>query len=209
MKKRIFAYLLGLFILALGITLLKKAQLGISPESSVPAAVSNITPFTFGTMTMAFHVLSFLLVVLLDRKVELKTVMLLPLAVLFGQIIDFCGWLLQFGEMALWLRFASCFAGISLTALGIDVIVGAKLLLPGPDAFMHAASVHFGTPLGTVKIMGDAACVTAAVAIELLSGGKIVSIGVGTLFSMYLTGKLVTLFKKWLPWLEVKPAASE
>lgn len=203
MKKRIPVYILGLFVMAFGVVLIKKGDLGMSPISSIPAAVANITPFTLGNTTIAFHVLCILLQILLLRKLTLKMILLLPLAVVFGYIIDLYMFILKFGGMTLWLRCVISFAGIVFTALGIVIIVGVDLMLPAPDAFLRAASQHFNKPLGTVKIIGDVTWVAITVIIELLSRGKIISVGIGTLASMYLTGKFVSLFKKWLPWLDM------
>lgn len=45
-------YLLGLLILALGIMLNTKANLGVSPIISVPYSISHIIGFSFANMTM-------------------------------------------------------------------------------------------------------------------------------------------------------------
>lgn len=81
LKRRLPQYLVGLLLMALGIVLVKKAEIGISPVSAIPAALSNLTPFTLGNTTIAFHVLCVLVQILLMRQVTLKTLLILPLAV--------------------------------------------------------------------------------------------------------------------------------
>ena len=202
MKKRIPIYILGLFIMAFGIVLIKKANLGMSPLSAIPAAVANFTTFTLGNTTIGFHVFCIILQIILTRRVTVKTVLLLPLAVVFGYIIDLYMFIMGFVAVVYWLRIACCFFGIVFTALGIVIIVSVDLMLPAPDAFLLSASLFFKRPLSQVKIIGDITWVVVAVAIELVNTGNIVSVGIGTLASMYLTGRFVGIIKQRLPQLE-------
>lgn len=48
-------YMVGLLILALGLTLNTKAGLGVSPIISVPYSLSLIFGFNFGNMTLVFY----------------------------------------------------------------------------------------------------------------------------------------------------------
>jgi len=193
--------MLGLFIMAFGVVLIRKAELGMSPISAIPAAIANITPFTLGNTSIGFHVLCVILQIILVRKITLKTVLLLPLAVVFGYIIDLYMFILNPGVMAFWCRIILCLFGIVFTALGIVIVVSVDLMLPAPDAFLLAASRYFEKSLSQVKIIGDISWVFIAAVIELLNMGTIASVGIGTLASMYLTGKLVGVFKKHLPWI--------
>lgn len=208
MKRRLPQYFAGLIIMAMGVVFIKKADIGISPLSAIPAAVANITPFTLGNTTIAFHAVCVLLIILLDRRVTVKTALILPLAVAFGYIIDLFMYLFAFGAMALWVKCLVCLAGIVFTALGIVVIVGADLMLPAPDALLREASLRFHKPLSAVKVAGDVLWVVITLAIELIASHRVVSVGVGTLVSMLLTGKLVGVFKKWFPFFETAPRQS-
>lgn len=208
MKRRLPQYFVGLLVMALGVVLIKRAEIGISPLSAIPAAVSNITPFTLGNTTIAFHICCVLLQILVVRKIDLKTVLILPLAAVFGYIIDLLMFLLPMEGMGLWLKLLVSFGGIVLTGLGIVIIVGADLMLPAPDAFLRAVSGKYGISLSKVKIAGDALWVIITLAIELIASGRVVSIGVGTVLSVLLTGKFVGVFGKLLPWLKMEPASA-
>ena len=72
-------------------------------------------------------------------------------------------------------------------------------MLPAPDAFLRTVSQHLCRPLGTVKVIGDVTWVVAAIVIELLASGMVTSVGVGTVASMLLTGKFVSLLRRRLP----------
>lgn len=206
LKRQLPQYIIGLLILALGAVFLKKAQLGMTPILSIPAAVSTVTPASLGTTTMLFHVVCWIGILALRRRVDGKTVLILPLAVVFGWIVDGYMLLLNFGEMALWVRVPVNLCGIVFTALGIVIIVGCQGLLPAPDALLRTISLKYDIPLSRVKMAGDAVWVVIAILVDLIFSHKLfLSVGVGTILSVLLTGRLVGVFGTCLPWLEVKP----
>ncbi len=197
--------MIGLLILALGAVLLKKAALGMTPILSIPAAVSTVTPLSLGTTTMLFHVVCWIGILVLQRKINLKTILILPLAIVFGWIVDGYMLLLNFGEMALWVRIVVNLCGIAFTALGIVTIVGCQGILPAPDAFLRTVNVKYNIPLSKVKMAGDAVWVVVALVIDLIFSHKLfLSVGVGTVLSVLLCGRLVGIFGKHLPWLTIK-----
>ena len=205
LERRLPQYAAGLVIMAMGIVFIKRAGVGNSPLSAIPAAVASLTPLTLGNTTIAFHAFCVLLQILVRRRVTVKTLLTLPLAVAFGYLIDLLMLLFKINGLTLPMQLALCLAGIILTALGIVIIVGADLMLPAPDALLRAASVQWGRPLAVIKTAGDILWVAAAAAIDLVFAGKVTSIGIGTLASMLLTGKFVGIFKKHLAFLEMEP----
>lgn len=205
LKRRLPQYAIGLIVLALGSVLVKKADTGISPISSTPSALSNITPLSFGTTTAIFHVFCFILILLVQRKIDLKTILILPVAVVFGMITDLWMFLLAFGDMPLPLRYVLTLIGIVVTALGVVIIVGSDLMLPAPDAFPRTVSKLYNQPLSRMKIAADALWVVIAIIVELTFCHKIVSVWIGTLLAVFLTGKLVGVYSKYFPWIFMEP----
>lgn len=191
--------------MAFGVILLAKSDLGISPISAIPYILSLIKPFTFGTMTLAFHLLCVLFQVVIWRKITLKIILQIPLTLGFSALLDLFMSFIKVAEPAIWLRTILCLFGIIFTALGIVMIVSMDLMLPPPDAFLRAVSSRFKIELYKVKIVGDVSWVVITFVISLLSTRKVLAIGVGTLLSMYLTGKFVGIFKKYLQFMEMEP----
>mgnify|MGYP000603589825 CR=1 FL=1 len=54
--KRYLLFLVGLFVNALGVSLVTKANLGTSPISSIPYVLSLNFPFTLGNFTIFFSI---------------------------------------------------------------------------------------------------------------------------------------------------------
>ncbi len=56
-KIRLVIYLIGLFIMTLGISMSVKSNLGVSPVSSIPYTITCITGLEMGKATILFHII--------------------------------------------------------------------------------------------------------------------------------------------------------
>lgn len=55
-KIRLVVYLIGLFIMTLGISMSVKSNLGVSSVSSIPYTITCITGLEMGKATILFHI---------------------------------------------------------------------------------------------------------------------------------------------------------
>jgi uncharacterized membrane protein YczE len=87
--KRYLFFVLGLMVLAFGVALSVKANLGTSPISSLPYVLSLAFPLTIGQFTILMHIVFILLQIALLRKdFDWIQLMQLPAAILFGVFTD-------------------------------------------------------------------------------------------------------------------------
>lgn len=203
--RRLIQYALGLAVMALGVVLFKRVDFGVSPITSVPAAVSNITPLSLGTATTLLHALCVVGQVIVCRRVTLKAVLTLIVGVPFGWIIDLFMWLIPAAELSIAARAAILAAGLALSGLGVQLIVGCDLMLPAPDELTHTISQVHGKKLSNVKITADAVYVAIALAVDLISAGAVSTVGLGTVLSVLFTGRFIGLFNRLFPKLTMDP----
>jgi uncharacterized membrane protein YczE len=82
---RMFVYLLGLFIMTLGISMSVKSNLGVSPVSSIPYSITCIFGLEMGKATILFHICLVLLqIVILRKAFKLKNLLQVIVGVIFG-----------------------------------------------------------------------------------------------------------------------------
>ncbi len=205
LKRRIPQYILGLVLMAFGLVFIKRLMMGISPISSVPDAISMVTPFTLGNVTIAFHVLCVIGQIIVNKKPTLRIILTLPLAIGFGYLIDFFVWIMDYTVDPIWLRLVLLVPGIFVSALGVVLIVGADLMLPAPDAFMRTISAVYKIPLSKVKTCGDIIWVATSVIIDLSCTGTLHSVGLGTVCSALFVGKCIGFYNKRFPGLNMPP----
>ena len=154
----------GLFLSSLGVALLKKAALGVSPISSAANIVSIAVPnLSLGTWLIIWNcvlILGQLLILRRDfRAVELLQ---LPLSVLFGLFTDLSMSLLDFVEPGSYIEcFVLVVLGTATMALGISLTVIADVIMNSGEALVKAVSDKTGKAFGSMKIAFDACCVAA------------------------------------------------
>lgn len=203
--RRLIQYALGLVVMALGVVCLKRVELGISPITSVPAAVSNITALTLGTATTLLHALCVVGQVAVLRRVTLKAVLTMLVGVPFGWVIDLFMWVFPASELSIVLRAVILIVGLALSGLGVQMIVGCDLMLPAPDELTHTISQVYNKKLSNVKIVADAIYVAIALAIDLIFTGTVSTVGIGTVLSVLLTGRFIGWFNRLFPKLTMEP----
>ena len=203
--RRAVQYAAGLVVMAMGVVLMKRVDLGISPITAVPAAVSAITPFSLGNMTIFLHALCVVGQILIVRRITLKSILTMLVGVPFGYIIDGLMLLFDPGALGWVMRIVLLIIGLALSGLGVQLVVGSDLMLPAPDELSHTISQVYRKKLSNVKIISDAIYVAIAVAVDLIFSGRVFTVGVGTVLSVLLVWRFVGWFGKLFPKLTMAP----
>lgn len=210
--RRYAAFVVSLFILALGVALTLRADLGSSPISCPPYVLSRAPQplLSIGGYIFCMQFFFVLAQIILLRK-DFQKIQLLQLAVclIFGTFTDVAMFLtepLQWGGglsgyLLRWLQLA--FGG---AILGIGVAWEVRcdvLMIPGEGLPATIARV-FRIDFGKVKIAFDVTLVAAAVALCYFFWGRWRwdMVGFGTLFSMFYVGFIVRLVNPHMRWLD-------
>lgn len=196
--KRFVLYVVGLFFLALGVSLSIRANLGVSPVSSLPYAMSLTTGITIGVTTIVAHVLYIMIQVLLTKKFEWKGALIqLMIAFLFGFFINtslaLVNWVLPPAETIL-LQALYLIVSLFLVAGGLFGYSNANFTLMPYDELTKVISSVFKMPFGKAKIIGDVINVIVAGAICLIFLRSFGSIGVGTIAASVSIGRILDIF---------------
>ena len=205
MVKRFLVMLFGLIVTALGLAICVRPDLGISPITTLPYALSHVVPaLSLGTFVSLQHLVFFILTVLLLRR-DFKPfqILQLPCAFVFGYFVDLWGLLLEaFTPSAYWARILMLLAGCVVVALGFSFIFTSGVALEANTAFLNALALRTGKPYGTLKIISDIVIVLLAAAVSLIFLHQIVGIREGTILAALLVGYIAGFFNRRLVWLE-------
>lgn len=190
--QRVGIYVLGIFLVSLGIVLCKKCGLGISPISSIPFVLDKITPVTFGDLTMFFHFGNIALQMFLARNIRNpKLWMQVPLAFVFGWVIDWMDQRLVIDNAVLLFQLIVLVMSIVFTALGMVCMIDMNLIQNPPDGTVQKISILLKKELGTVKTVYDIICVVISGALGLLFLHEISGFGIATIASAIFVGKTI------------------
>lgn len=192
MIKRICFFVVGLFIMSLGVAFSIVSGLGTTPISSISYSIALITGMDIGISTFIFNVSLILIQLLILRsKFQKKRLLQLINCVLFGYFTDvalyivscipFDGSLIM---MALFLLIS-----IFLIAFGIFVYMPADIApLPG-EGCVESVAIVTGWRFSTIKIGFDATMVTVSLVMCGLWYTNILgAVNIGTVISAFAVG---------------------
>lgn len=203
--KRYLLFLVGLFINALGVSLVTKASLGTSPISSIPYVLSLHYPFTLGNFTIVFSILLILLQILILRKnFKMESILQIPVSIAFGYFIDLTMYMFFWvNPENYFVKLIALLAGSIVLGFGVYLeVVADVVMLPG-ESFVRAVVQTWNTNFGTTKIIFDSSMTIIAGALSFVFFGKLNGVREGTIIATLLVGFIARLFGKNLEF--VKP----
>lgn len=201
-----FIYLSGLCILALGLTLSTKADLGVSPIIAVSFGVSQITGARFGDMTFLLYA-SFVIIEMVlhlmpgerspaDRKKALLSdVLQLPLSYFFTMLLNLLSAWIPAAE-TIGSRIAVMLISVVLVGTGAALSLDMRIIANPGDGLVQAVSDRTGISLGLTKNIVDITCVTLTCIFTMIAARRIIGVGAGTLIAMLGIGRVIAVINK-------------
>ena len=193
---------LGLVLIAFGVALSLKSNLGTAPPSC-PPAVLNLQwgAISFGTFTWMMHLLFIAAQMAMRRKVlDVHYLVQLAAAFVFGYLCDGCIWLLKDVEITSYLlKIVLILAAVLLTAIGIRLEVIGKTWILAGDKVVDVFSEVTGIKFSNAKIGEDVLLVALSAAFAWIcfgspfGHGEEIVIREGTLILAALTGLCMKL----------------
>lgn len=192
--KRIFLYLLGLFVLSVGVSFSIEAGLGVSPVSSLAYALTLSTGISIGIMTIAANIFFIMVQVILSRRFNFKNAfMQLLITFLFGFFMDltlFLVRLLPASDSSI-MQWVFLIISLLVMSLGLLAYFNAKFPLMPYDELTHVISERFNMEFSKAKITSDLLNIVVAAVISIIFIRSLGSIGIGTVIAAYFVGKIL------------------
>lgn len=203
---RLALLLAGLAVMAFGVALSIKAELGTSPISSLPYVTAVISGLSVGTTTIIVNSLFVLTqIILLRRNYEWFQLLQIGIAVVFGMMIDLFGLMLEpvaAGNYAVqWLL---CAGEIVFVALGISIEVAANLVPTAGEGLVLAVCQVTPFKFGNMKVALDVTLVVLSVAAGFIFLGRLEGVREGTVAAALLVGQVSKIFSRYLVGLRKK-----
>lgn len=191
-------YVVGMFILALGLTLNTKANLGVSPIISVPYSISQITGLNFGDLT--FVVYAMFVVVQIIIHIRLKNhkriasdILQLPLSLIFTRLLNIFTVHIPTSQN-LGIRFVILTFAIICTGIGAAMSLSMQIVPNPGDGIVQALAERFDKSVGITKNLFDCLNLSITLCISLFIAHQIVGVGIGTVIAVVGVGRVIALF---------------
>lgn len=200
-------YIVGLIVLALGIILNTKTNLGVSPIISVAYCLSEILQANFGNVTFilysSFVVIEIIIHCFLKRYDTIpKDLLQIVLSLAFTRVMNLISaFIPSFGtDLAgtAWatipVRIFFLLIAIVLTGIGAALSLNAHLIPNPGDGIVQAIADVTGWKTGFTKNCVDITCVTTTCILSYFLIGGIVGVGIGTVLAMIGVGRVIAVF---------------
>lgn len=177
--------------MALGIVINTRTDLGVAAISSVPFAYSILFNASLGLTTLILYVIFILVQFILKNKFDFNILMQIPMAVLVSIFIEFYDIVLPNLKPMFIIGFILLLISNSLTGLGVYLMTKSKMVLDPGNGIVETICEKFKKPFSFVRIRFDVSLVVFTILSGFIIKGKMVGIGIGTVVSAYLIGKMV------------------
>ena len=202
--RRILVYVVGLFIMAFGVSLSLKSNLGVSPVNSLPNEISLVAN-SFGinlslgnAVIIIFSCYVLVQILIKRRRFPLIDLTQVIFSVIFGYFTNFTGMLTNASSYLTSLPLRLLFMAVSMVfiAFGVSIYMNAKLVNMPMEGMTLAISEQLGKPFARVKVVVDCSTVILALVLSLVFLHGIEGVGVGTVLAAVCVGLLVKPIQK-------------
>ena len=202
--RRILVYVVGLFIMAFGVSLSLKSNLGVSPVNSLPNEISLVAN-SFGinlslgnAVIIIFSCYVLVQILIKRRRFPLIDLTQVIFSVIFGYFTNFTGLLTNASSYLTSLPLRLLFMAVSMVfiAFGVSIYMNAKLVNMPMEGMTLAISEQLGKPFARVKVVVDCSTVILTLVLSLVFLHGIEGVGVGTVLAAVCVGLLVKPIQK-------------
>ena len=202
--KRYIIFLIGLFINALGVSLVTKANLGTSPISSIPYVLSLQFPLSLGNFTILFSLLLiFLQICILRKDFKFEHILQIPVSIAFGYFIDLTMMMFYWVNPTQYLiQFIALLIGCIILGFGVYLEVLADVVMLPGESFVRAVVHKLHSNFGTSKIVFDSSMTIISGLLSFLFFHRLNGVREGTIVAALLVGFIARLFGKNLAFIK-------
>ena len=202
--KRILVFIVGVFIMAFGVTFSVKAQIGISPISCVPYIYSMRFPLTIGEFTIIFNTLFILIqMAILRKNYNMMQLVQLPAIIVFGYCIDITMWMFDgLNPTNYFLQLILCLIACVFLGFGIFLVIKTRLTYMPLEGLVLVIAQKFQKEFGKMKISMDVLMLTIGFLSSFIFLHELVGIREGSLIAALSIGALIKYFTMNVPHVE-------
>ncbi len=191
---RIIQFLLALNLIALGVALYIKADIGVGPWDVLHNNLYDFYQLTVGTWVFIVGILAVLISLLLHYDV--KSFLAIITSFIVSKLIDY--WLtLIIDDLSLYIRIPLFFFSLFLLGFGISLLVLTKLPPTPPEILMISLTKRFKINYAQAKTMTEIMAFILAIIIGFINGKPFNNIGIGTLLTITLIGFIIQISSRF------------
>ncbi len=198
MLRRIVIYLIGMFLMTVGVNLSVLSGLGVSPIDTIPYIVSLISGKSLGlSSTLVFSVYIVLQMIILRRDFNWKNLLQIVISILFGWFVSLSGFLTAMlpQEPVYAVKFLYMLCSMGFLGIGIFLYVATDIMSMPADGVSLALAFRTKKPMSTCKIFFDWSVVVLSVILSVAYLHNISGIREGTFIAAFGVGLVIRFWE--------------
>lgn len=168
--KDILLIALAMIILGFGVSLMMKANIGLSAWDALSATLANLFGIKVGDASMISNIIMFTLqIILLGRAFKKTQYLQVFLIFLFGFVVNFFFYnVLQFEVYDYIFKIILLFLGAAFVAIAVTMLVVINILTMPLEGFCTAFSARTGIPFAKVRLSMDVITIILCLALSFI-----------------------------------------
>jgi len=190
-------FLLSLFIMGMGISIVTLAHLGTTPITSPPYVLSLTLPISFGMLTMLANFVFVLIeIIVLGKDFPKEQYLQLIVGPILGLSIDFWSYFILYIPQPFYIiQLLMVIIGCAIIAYSTVLQLKANVVNNPAEGVVKAFAFKTSKHFGSIKLYFDISLVVIAVIISFVSLGTIAGVREGTVISALIIGPLIKMFQ--------------
>ena len=199
--KRTITYLIGLFIIAFGVSIAVKSNLGVSSATSLPYVLSvKFTALTLGNWTTIIYcVIVLLQLVLLKKDFKWYYIFQFAVSTVFGFFVDGAAFLAQLivpDVTHYVLRLIYTLVSLVLIAIGVILYLAPNIMSMPVEGFAQALAKRTKLQFSSCKMIADMSLTALAIICSFIFWGRLEGVREGTIILAFGTGFVIKPLNK-------------
>lgn len=190
---------MGVILISFSISLMVKADFGISTISSLPYVLSvAFDQISFGVWNPIFQVCLLIILVAITKRFKSGYVISLLISAMFGSVIDLFAWLTSGLPTDMGFRVLYVVVSYLIMCFAISMMVNSKVPLMVVDAFINGLTQFFHVTFRRLKTIFDIICLSLSIILSYAFIGELAGVGIATIVMALITGSGVHVATKLL-----------
>ena len=185
-------YILSINILALGIILNTRTDLGVAAFTSLFYAFSKVNNISLGTASIILYLILIIVQICLVRKLTITIFLEIPFSLIFGYISDFYDSLIKIRCSNLLSAYLLLLIAIIFVSLGVYFSVSCNLIATPVESTVKTISQVYNLKFSLVKNVFDITMIIMTLLLCLVLQIPVYGIGMGTVLSALLVGRFIS-----------------
>ncbi|WP_296877715.1 DUF6198 family protein [Thomasclavelia sp.] len=194
--QRWIIYIIAINLLAMGIILNTRTNLGVACFSSLYYAISQVFNISLGTSSIILYFILIGVQLILTRKITIPLILEIPFSLVFGYLTDFYDAIITIKPQNTLQAYLLLALALIVISYGVYFSVRSNLVVTPVEATVNTIAEVFKLNFSLVKNCFDISMLGFTCVFCFVMNSPLYGIGPGTVISALLLGRIISIHQR-------------